>query len=209
MIAVIFEVWPAAGERDHYLAIAADLLPHLKQIDGFLSIERFESLSEPGKMLSLSFWRDEAAIAQWRQLEMHRTAQREGRQRHLSGLPAENLRGHPRLRHARPRSGSCRQPASASASCSRFIVVALAASRHLPFTRSVQNRTKCRPSAMRTLLQLPLQPAVSSLKLVKHKPSPGHQTPERRCMVPVQPIPKVKHREHSKHAQRNHLLNHL
>ena len=79
MIAVIFEVWPAPSEGDHYLAIAADLLPHLKQIDGFLSIERFESLSEPGKMLSLSFWRDEAAIAQWRQLELHRTAQRQGR----------------------------------------------------------------------------------------------------------------------------------
>ena len=79
MIAVIFEVWPADGERDHYLAIAADLLPVLKQIDGFLSIERFESLTEPGKMLSLSFWRDEAAIAQWRQLEMHRIAQHQGR----------------------------------------------------------------------------------------------------------------------------------
>jgi len=79
MIAVIFEVWPAPGERDHYLAIAADLLPRLREIDGFLSIERFESLTEPGKLLSLSFWRDEAAIAQWRQLEMHRIAQRQGR----------------------------------------------------------------------------------------------------------------------------------
>src|ERR1700722_6358331 len=79
MIAVIFEVWPASRERDHYLEIAADLLPHLKQIDGFLSIERFDSLSEPGKMLSLSFWRDEAAVAQWRQLEMHRDAQHKGR----------------------------------------------------------------------------------------------------------------------------------
>jgi len=79
MIAVIFEVWPAPGERDHYLAIAADLLPHLREIDGFLSIERFESLTEPGKLLSLSFWRDEAAIAQWRQVEMHRLAQQQGR----------------------------------------------------------------------------------------------------------------------------------
>jgi len=79
MIAVIFEVWPAPNERDHYLAIAADLLPTLKQIDGFLSIERFESLTEPGKMLSLSFWRDEEAIAQWRRLEMHRLAQQQGR----------------------------------------------------------------------------------------------------------------------------------
>ena len=79
MIAVIFEVWPASGERDHYLAIAADLLPHLKQIDGFLSIERFESLSEPGKMLSLSFWRDEAAVTRWRNLQTHRDAQARGR----------------------------------------------------------------------------------------------------------------------------------
>ncbi len=79
MIAVIFEVWPAPGQRDTYLDIAADLKPLLSQIDGFLSIERFESLSQPGKMLSLSFWRDEAAVAQWRQLEMHRDAQHKGR----------------------------------------------------------------------------------------------------------------------------------
>ena len=79
MIAVIFEVWPAPGERDYYLAIAADLKPRLTQIDGFLSIERFESLTEPGKILSLSFWRDEAAIAEWRQLEVHRDAQQQGR----------------------------------------------------------------------------------------------------------------------------------
>ena len=79
MIAVIFEVFPAPNQRDTYLAIAADLLPQLKQIDGFLSIERFESLTEPGKLLSLSFWRDEDAIAQWRQLEDHRIAQHRGR----------------------------------------------------------------------------------------------------------------------------------
>lgn len=79
MIAVIFEVWPNEGERDTYLDIAADLKPHLAEIDGFISIERFDSLSEPGKMLSLSFWRDEAAITAWRQLEMHRIAQYRGR----------------------------------------------------------------------------------------------------------------------------------
>jgi heme-degrading monooxygenase HmoA len=79
MIAVIFEVWPAEGERQHYLDIAAQLRPLLDGIDGFLSIERFESLSEPGKLLSLSFWRDEAAVAQWRQLETHRAAQAKGR----------------------------------------------------------------------------------------------------------------------------------
>lgn len=79
MIAVIFEVWPAAGERDTYLDIAVDLRPLLDQIDGFISIERFESISNVGKMLSLSFWRDEAAVEQWRTLEKHRSAQQVGR----------------------------------------------------------------------------------------------------------------------------------
>ena len=79
MIAVIFEVWPADGERQHYLDIAAQLRPLLDGIDGFISIERFESLTEPGKILSLSFWRDDDAVAQWRNVEAHRTAQQEGR----------------------------------------------------------------------------------------------------------------------------------
>ena len=80
MIAVIFEVWPAAGQRSTYLDIAADLRPLLDGIDGFITIERFESLSQPGKMLSLSFWRDEAAIEEWRTLEAHRQAQIAGRE---------------------------------------------------------------------------------------------------------------------------------
>jgi heme-degrading monooxygenase HmoA len=79
MIAVIFEVEPAAGQRQAYLDMAAALRPQLEQIDGFLSIERFESLAQPGKLLSLSFWRDEAAVQQWRNLETHRAAQRAGR----------------------------------------------------------------------------------------------------------------------------------
>jgi heme-degrading monooxygenase HmoA len=79
MIAVIFEVWPEAERRQEYLDIAADLRPLLAQIDGFVSIERFESLSEPGKLLSLSFWRDEDAVKAWRNLEPHRTAQAKGR----------------------------------------------------------------------------------------------------------------------------------
>ena len=79
MIAVIFEVWPAQGETRHYLDIAASLRPLLDGIDGFLSIERFESFSEPGKLLSLSFWRDEEAVRQWRTLEAHRAAQAKGR----------------------------------------------------------------------------------------------------------------------------------
>ncbi len=77
MIAVIFEVWPA--ERGAYLDIAAQLAPLLDGIDGFISIERFESLAEPGKLLSLSFWRDEEAVARWRNLEAHRGAQARGR----------------------------------------------------------------------------------------------------------------------------------
>ena len=79
MIAIIFEVWPAAGRSDEYLGIASDLRPLLEEIDGFLSIERFESLAEPGKLLSLSFWRDEQAVATWRALDHHRRAQVKGR----------------------------------------------------------------------------------------------------------------------------------
>ena len=79
MIAVIFEVWPEAGRREEYLALAAALRRELEAIDGFVSVERFESLSEPGKLLSLSFWRDEAALAAWRNLAAHRAAQSKGR----------------------------------------------------------------------------------------------------------------------------------
>lgn len=79
MYAVIFEVWPAPGQRDSYLQIAAALREQLLQMDGFISIERFESLSEPGKLLSLSFWRDEASLAAWRRIEAHRRAQSAGR----------------------------------------------------------------------------------------------------------------------------------
>ena len=79
MIAVIFEVEPASGKREAYLDIAASLAPLLREIDGFVSIERFESLSQPGKLLSLSFWRDEAAVRAWRNLEPHRAAQTAGR----------------------------------------------------------------------------------------------------------------------------------
>lgn len=79
MIGVIFEVWPKANQRQNYLDIAAALRPQLEKIDGFISIERFESLTEPGKILSLSFFRDEAAVAEWRNLEAHRRAQAKGR----------------------------------------------------------------------------------------------------------------------------------
>jgi heme-degrading monooxygenase HmoA len=79
MIAVIFEVTPAEGHRDAYLSIAAGLRAELEQMDGFISVERFQSLTTPGKLLSLSFWRDEAAVAAWRQRAKHRAAQTAGR----------------------------------------------------------------------------------------------------------------------------------
>ncbi len=79
MIAVIFEVWPERSRRGEYLDLAAELKPLLAGIDGFISVERFESLTEPGKLVSLSFWRDEAAVQQWRAVAEHRVAQARGR----------------------------------------------------------------------------------------------------------------------------------
>jgi heme-degrading monooxygenase HmoA len=79
MIAVIFEVWPKAEHKQDYLELAAQLRPILESIDGFISIERFESLTEKGKILSLSFFRDEAAIAAWRNVSEHRRSQAKGR----------------------------------------------------------------------------------------------------------------------------------
>jgi heme-degrading monooxygenase HmoA len=79
MIAVIFEVRPAEGHRDAYLALAAKLREDLMQMDGFISVERFQSLTDPDKMLSLSFWRDEQAVAVWRNHTRHRATQSAGR----------------------------------------------------------------------------------------------------------------------------------
>jgi heme-degrading monooxygenase HmoA len=79
MIAVIFEVQPHTEGKQQYLDIAAQLRPLLEQVDGFISIERFQSLSNPDKILSLSFFRDEEAVKQWRNLEAHRAAQSAGR----------------------------------------------------------------------------------------------------------------------------------
>ncbi|MGH7057455.1 MAG: antibiotic biosynthesis monooxygenase family protein [Acetobacteraceae bacterium] len=81
MIAVIFEVFPRPEERDNYLAIAAKLKPTLEQMDGFISNERFQSITTPGKIVSLSFWRDEEAVEKWRTLVEHRGAQKAGRGR--------------------------------------------------------------------------------------------------------------------------------
>jgi len=80
MIAVIFEVEPDPGERQTYLDTAAALRAELEAIDGFISVERFESFSRPGRLLSLSYWRDEAAVRCWRNLPSHRAAQTLGRQ---------------------------------------------------------------------------------------------------------------------------------
>jgi len=79
MIAVIFEVRPKPGCRDAYLELAAGLRPLLEQVDGFIGIERFQSLTDPDKILSLSFFRDEEAVAAWRALDKHRQAQDAGR----------------------------------------------------------------------------------------------------------------------------------
>lgn len=79
MIAVIFEVIPNEGKKEEYLDIAASLRPQLDHIEGFISIERFQSFTNPEKVLSLSFWKSEESIQQWRNLEMHRHAQAKGR----------------------------------------------------------------------------------------------------------------------------------
>jgi heme-degrading monooxygenase HmoA len=84
VIAVIFEVFPHPDGRQAYLDIAASLVDRLRAVDGFVSVERFQSLSDPTKLLSLSFWRDDAAVAEWRDVEAHRVAQRAGREKLFS-----------------------------------------------------------------------------------------------------------------------------
>ena len=84
MIAVIFEVQPAEGMTGPYLDMAAKMRPLVEGMEGFISVERFESLTTPGKLLSLSFWEDEAALDRWRQLHEHRGAQKAGRERMFS-----------------------------------------------------------------------------------------------------------------------------
>ncbi len=79
MIVVIFEVQPAEGKAAEYFDLAASLRPALAIIDGFISIERFESVTTRGKFVSISFWRDEAAVAAWRNVEGHRIVQAKGR----------------------------------------------------------------------------------------------------------------------------------
>jgi heme-degrading monooxygenase HmoA len=85
MIAVIFEFEPDPEHREEYFDVAGELRPLLDEVDGFVSIERFESLTTPGKTLSLSFWRDEEAVRAWRNTEEHRKAQAKGRARLFQG----------------------------------------------------------------------------------------------------------------------------
>jgi len=79
MIAVIFEFTPAPGRFPDYLALVETLKPELAKAEGFLSLERFESITAPGKFVSLQFWRDEECVARWRNLHKHREAQKQGR----------------------------------------------------------------------------------------------------------------------------------
>ena len=85
MIAVIFELEPREGRAADYFDLAASLRPTLQSVDGFISVERFESLSTPGRYLSLSYWRDEEAVRQWRCTGLHRQAQQAGRTQILAG----------------------------------------------------------------------------------------------------------------------------
>ncbi|MEL6267109.1 MAG: antibiotic biosynthesis monooxygenase [Pseudomonadota bacterium] len=85
MIAVIFEVEPAEGAMEGYMALAASLKGEVEAIDGFISVERFESVTTPGKLVSLSFWRDEAALEAWRNRPRHRAAQDRGRSGMMAG----------------------------------------------------------------------------------------------------------------------------
>jgi heme-degrading monooxygenase HmoA len=80
MIAVIFEVYIKEGKQDDYLQIAVELMEHLASVDGFISIERFSSLVNEGKLCSLSFWKDKESVQQWREYELHRFAQKKGRE---------------------------------------------------------------------------------------------------------------------------------
>jgi len=116
MIAVIFEVEPKSGHATTYFDMAAELRPVVEQVDGFISIERFESVSQPGRYLSLSFWRDEVAIAQWRSMTPHRTAQHQGRETVFAHY---RLRVAPVIRDYGPRD---RQQAPADSNAAHHVV---------------------------------------------------------------------------------------
>jgi len=75
MVVVIFESWPKSGRKQAYLDMAASLMPHVEKVDGFISVERFQSVTDDGKLAALSFWRDEAAVTAWRNVMEHRSVQ--------------------------------------------------------------------------------------------------------------------------------------
>ncbi len=79
MIAVIFEFTPAPGRFSDYMDLVGQLKPELDKAEGFISLERFESITAPGKFVSLQFWRDEESVAKWRNVQKHREAQKRGR----------------------------------------------------------------------------------------------------------------------------------
>jgi len=79
MVAVIFEFTPAAGRFAQYMELVAQLKPELEKAEGFISLERFESITAPGKFVSLQFWKDEASVRKWRNVQQHREAQKQGR----------------------------------------------------------------------------------------------------------------------------------
>lgn len=79
MIAVIFEFTPAAGRFPEYLQLVEQLAPELEKAEGFVSLERYESITAPGKYVSLQFWKDEASVRKWRNAQLHREAQKKGR----------------------------------------------------------------------------------------------------------------------------------
>ena len=109
MIAVIFEVFPADGRKGDYLERAARLKSELECMDGFISVERFQSLTEPDKLLSLSFWRDEDAVASWRSRAGHRASQYRP-QRHFPRLSSARCCRRSRLWHVgATRAGTARQ----------------------------------------------------------------------------------------------------
>ena len=79
MIAVIFEFTPAPGRFAEYMDLVGELKPELDKAEGFISLERFESITTPGKFVSLQFWRDEESVRRWRNVQQHRAAQKQGR----------------------------------------------------------------------------------------------------------------------------------
>jgi heme-degrading monooxygenase HmoA len=117
MIAVIFELEPRESESARYFELAGALRPALEKIDGFVSVERFESVTRPGHFLSLSIWRDEEAVRRWRCHAMHRNAQREGR----DAREARLVRGarHGGARHGGTQGSAARESAGASSRSSR------------------------------------------------------------------------------------------